>query len=82
MRFYRSKMFTDDSFTGIRQYDKKLVEILREPGTYSNDEVLSRLRIKPTESESVKAVLVQLEKLEAFRLVKSTRVHLPAPPHY
>ena len=73
LRFYRSKMFTDESFSGVRQYDKKLVEILREPGTHSNDEILSRLRIKPTESESVKAVMTQMENLESYGLARATR---------
>lgn len=72
LRFYRSKMFTDESFTGVRQYDKKLITVLREPGTHSNDELLMRLRIKPSESESVKTVSKQLENLEAYGLVKST----------
>ena len=69
---YRSRMFTDPDFTGVRQYDRRLVEVLREPGTHSNDEVLAKLRIKPTDSESVKAVLVQLENLESYGLVKAS----------
>ena len=70
--YYRSKMFTDPGFSGVRQYDRRLVEVLREPGTHSNDEIFARLRIRPTESESVKAVLVQLENLESYGLVKAS----------
>jgi hypothetical protein len=73
LRFYRSKMFTDNGFSGVRPYDKKLVELLREPGTHSSDEILSRLSIKPGESEAVKAVLAQLETFESSGLVKATR---------
>ncbi len=73
LRFYRSKMFTDKGFSGVRQYDKRLVEILREPGTHSNEEILSRLGIKPIESESVKAIMIQMETLESGGLIKSTR---------
>ncbi len=72
LRFYRSKMFTDSEFTGVRSYDRKLIEILREPGTHSNEELLSRLRIKQNETEAIKAVSQQLENLEAYGLVKST----------
>jgi len=72
LRFYRSKMFTDSEFTGVRSYDRKLIEILREPGTHSTEELLSRLRIKGNETEAIKAISRQLENLEAYGLVRST----------
>jgi len=65
-------MFTDSEFTGIRSYDKKLIEILREPGTHSTEDLLSRLRIKGNETEAIKAVAQQLENLEAYGLARST----------
>jgi predicted DNA-binding protein len=72
LRFYRSKMFTDTGFTGVRSYDRKLIEILREPGTHSTEELLSRLRIKQNETEATKAISKQLENLEAYGLARST----------
>lgn len=72
LRLYRSQLFTEDSFTGIRQYDRKLIEIICEPGSHSSDEILSRLGVKPREQEAVKAISVQLENLERYGLVKST----------
>jgi hypothetical protein len=72
LRLYRSKLFTDEAFTGIRSYDKKLVEILREPGPHPSQAILSRLGIKPNEVEAIKAVSRQLENLEAYGLVRST----------
>ncbi len=72
LRFYRSKMFTDSEFTGVRDYDRKLIEILREPGTHSTEELLSRLRIKDNETEAIKAISRQLENLEAYGLVRTT----------
>ena len=72
LRFYRSKMFTDNEFTGVRSYDKKLIEILREPGTHSTEELLTRLRIKQNETEAIKAISRQLENLEAYGLARST----------
>lgn len=72
LRLYRSKMFTDEEFTGVRSYDRKLIEILREPGVHSSEELLSRLRIKQDELEAIKAVSVQLENLQTYGLVKST----------
>ncbi len=72
LRFYRSKMFTDTEFTGVRSYDRKLIEILREPGTHSTEELLSSLRIKQNETEAIKAISQQLENLEAYGLARST----------
>jgi len=72
LRLYRAQLFTEDSFTGVRQYDRKLIEIVREAGSHSSDEILSRLGVKPREQEAVKAISVQLENLERYGLVKST----------
>jgi hypothetical protein len=72
LRVYRSKMFADKDFTGIRSYDRKLVKILREPGTHNSEDLLSRLRINQNETDTIKAVAQQLENLEAYGLLKST----------
>ncbi len=69
---YRAQMFTDEEFTGVRSYDKKLIELLREPGVHDNDVILSRLGIKPSEVDSIKAVSKQLELLQSYGLVKAT----------
>ena len=72
LRQYRAQMFTDEEFTGVRSYDKKLVELLREPGVHDTDSILSRLGIKPSEVDSIKAVSKQLELLQSYGLVKAT----------
>lgn len=72
LRRYRAQPFLDEKFVGVRRYQKELVEILREGPTVSSDEILSRLRIRPSEREAVKAVSKQLENLESYGLVKSS----------
>ena len=72
LRQYRAQMFTDEEFTGVRSYDKKLIKILREPSVHDNDRILSRLGIKPSEVDSIKAVSKQLELLQSYGLVKAT----------
>jgi len=72
LRRYRARLFTDQSFTGVRQYDRKLIEILREPGPHDSDAILSMLGINIREQESVKAISQQLENLELYGLVRST----------
>jgi len=75
---YRSEPFLKSDFQGIRKYDKELIDILRNAKSatkkhryVSNDEILSRLGIKPTNSDLVKSVSVQLSRLESYGLIKS-----------
>ena len=72
LRAYRSRLFTDPHATGVRDYDKRLVQILREPGALTSDALLQRLGIKVEETEAIKAVSAQLENLQAYGLVKQT----------
>ena len=72
LRLYRSKLFTDTSYTSTRTYDKQLITLLREPGTHNTDTILQRLRVKPTDTEVVKAISIQLENLEAYGLLRNT----------
>jgi hypothetical protein len=72
LRLYRAQRFTEESFLGVKQYDRKLIEIVREPGSQSSEKILSRLGVKPREQEAVKAISVQLENLERYGLVRST----------
>jgi len=71
VRRYRAQPFLDSQFVGVRSYKKELVAILEEGRLVSSDEILSRLGIRSTEHEAVKAVSKQLENLEGYGLVKS-----------
>lgn len=72
LRKYRAQPFLDEKFVGIRHYQKELVKVLREGRLVSSEEILSRLRIKPSEGEAVKAVSKQLENLEGYGVVRSS----------
>lgn len=72
LRLYRSRLFTDSSYTGTRTYDKQLMALLREPGAHNTDSILKRLRVKPTDTEVIKAISIQLENLEAYGLLRNT----------
>lgn len=72
LRQYRSTLFLEEDYTGVRSFDRKLIDILREPGVHENDVILSRLGIKPREQEAIKAVSKQLERLQSYGLVKAT----------
>ena len=70
LKRYRVKPFLEEEFKGVRRFDKELIDLLREGGTYSGDEILSRLNINPADTDLVKAVNKQLEILESYGLVQ------------
>jgi len=72
LKRYRAKQFLDESFAGIRQFDRDLIELLRGGGTFSDEEILSSLNIDLADTDLVKAVNKQLEALEAYDLVEFT----------
>ena len=72
LRRYRAQPFLEEGFEGVRSFQKELVEALRAGGVLSNEELLSRLGVSPSEQEAVKAVSKQLELLESYGLVQPT----------
>jgi hypothetical protein len=72
LRVYRSRLFTDASYSGARTYDKQLISLLREPGAHDTNDILGGLKIKPSDTEVVKGISVQIENLESYGLLKNT----------
>jgi len=79
IRKYRAEPFLTTSFEGIRQYDKELISLLKNAKSVEgknrfidNDEILSRLGVEFSETESVKAVSNQLSRLEGYGLLESS----------
>jgi len=70
LKRYRAKPFLEEDFTGVRRFDKELIALLKEGGSYSGDEILSHLSINPSDTDFVKAVNKQLEVLERYGLVE------------
>jgi predicted nucleic acid-binding Zn-ribbon protein len=73
LRKYRSEVFLEEQYEGVRKYDKELVEILKRRDFIDDGELFRELNIDPRESNLVKAVSKQLENLEAYGLVAFTR---------
>ena len=76
LRVQRDRLFTDSDFTGVRSYDRKLIDLLKEDGSHSTDEIMVRLGLRPRDIDSMRAVSVQLENLEHYGLIK------PSPQGY
>jgi len=72
LKRYRSKPFVENGFQGIRHFDRDLVELLRKGASPSNDEILAKLDVQPSDTEAVKAAGKQLEALQGYELVEYT----------
>ncbi|MHA2408124.1 MAG: hypothetical protein ACXACA_07115 [Candidatus Ranarchaeia archaeon] len=66
----RAEPFLNDSFRGVRRFDKELIDLLKKGGSYSGEEILTKLSINPSNTDLVKAVNKQLEVLEKYGLVQ------------
>lgn len=69
-KMFRAKPFLEDSFQGIRRYDKELINLLKEGGSITAEELLIKLNVDSSQTEIIKALNKQLEMLENYGLVE------------
>ena len=69
LRRYRAQPFLEESFEGVRRFDRDLVELLKKGGSLTQEQILASLNVDPSDSDLVKAVSRQLEALEAYGLL-------------
>ncbi|MGD0805152.1 MAG: hypothetical protein ABSA11_13890 [Candidatus Bathyarchaeia archaeon] len=72
LQVYRSRVFTEEGFKGKRTYDKRLVEVLREPGLHTSTEILGKLGVNARDTEVVKGILSQIENLHEYGLIRAS----------
>ena len=70
LKRYKAKPFLEEDFKGLKKFDKELINLLRKGGSYSGEDILDPLNIKPSDTDLVKAVNKQLEVLEDYGLVE------------
>lgn len=79
IRKYRAEPFISTAFKGVRQFDKELINLLKDAKSregkrryVDNDEIMSRLGVEFSETDYVKAISNQLSRLEGYGLVESS----------
>ncbi|MEM1661110.1 MAG: hypothetical protein QXR17_08265 [Candidatus Bathyarchaeia archaeon] len=70
LKRYRAQPFLQETFEGVRKFDKDLIDLLRKGRSYTQEEILAALNIDPSDVDLVRAVDRQLEALEAYGLVE------------
>jgi hypothetical protein len=73
LKRYRSEAFLEDSYKGVRKFDKEIMTILKRGTVIDSYTLLEELGIDPKETDLVKAVSNQLEDLESYGLISSTQ---------
>jgi len=72
LKRYRSEVFLDDQFKGVRKYSKPIIDILKRGVTVDSYKLLEEMGIDITDTDLVTAVSAQLEELESYGLVTNT----------
>jgi hypothetical protein len=70
LKRYRARPFLEESFEGVRRFDKELIDLLRKGGSYKDSEILAHLSIEPSDADLVNSISKQLEILEEYGLVE------------
>src|SRR5512137_1321161 len=73
LKRHRSQAFVENKFEGVRKYNRELITILKPGNVLDSYKLLEELGIDPNDSQLVKAISQQLEELEAFGLVTSSK---------
>jgi len=74
LRNSRNRQFQDEgSFEGVREYEPKLIKLLKEKGFVKDREMLDLLHIDSSDVASVRAINQQLDNLFSYGLVKRSK---------
>lgn len=71
---YRNKTFIeDDTFEGVREYQQNLIELFKQKTSINEEEIIDLLHIDPNNTEALKAISIQIEKLQDYGVVEKIR---------
>jgi len=69
---YRIEALKPQKGSGVRRYDKKIIELIQSRGAISNLDLLTALRVPPSERELVEAIRDHLDDLAKWNVVAPT----------
>lgn len=67
---YHGQPFAQEDYSGVRKYQRELVDVIQTRGTIRHGELLDALDINPRDTEVVKAINRQLQQLESYGIIK------------
>jgi len=72
LQVYRMQPFLEEGFKGVRRIEKRLVDLLREKTSVRADDLYKELGVNPRNSDAMKAISKELQRLERYGLVTMT----------
>jgi predicted RNase H-like nuclease (RuvC/YqgF family) len=73
IKLYKNKPFINGDFEGIREFNHRLIELLKEKRNIKEHQLFDLLHISPNDVETIKAINRQLDTLFEYNLVKKYR---------
>ena len=67
---HKEAAFLNPSFTGMREYDPKIIDAIKNCGPIRTPKLLEKLNIDPGDIQGLEALSIQLENLESNGLVE------------
>jgi len=71
-RTLRNAPFTEKNFKGEREYEQRLIGLLKEKKFVKETELLDLLHVSPSDSASAKVIMRQLDVLQKYNLIKKS----------
>lgn len=72
LKRHRTAPFRDEDFSGVRQFDTELIDILQDSGNVRSERILRELNVDPQNTDLMQALQAQLRQLEQYGLVEET----------
>ena len=66
----KQKDFLAKSFDGVREYERKLIDLLKQKRNIKEHEILDLLQVSPHDSVTVKVINKQIETLLDYGIIK------------
>jgi hypothetical protein len=70
IKHLKQKDFLDDSFNGIRKYERELITLLKRKRNIKEHELLDLLQVSPQDFATIKAINKQIETLLDYGIIK------------
>jgi len=74
LRNLKNRQFQDESsFEGVREYEPKLIKLLKERDVVKEHELLDLLHVDPGDAASIRSINQQLDNLFSYGLVRRSK---------
>jgi hypothetical protein len=70
LQVYRTRPFLDDQFQGVREFERRLIEVLKQHKSVRDEVLVREVGVRHSDVDGMKALQRQLLLLERFGVIK------------